>query len=244
MIKILKTTVLALTLLLSTLNATNPISQAKIGSKGNNPVSQKYLNQGSSNNPVSTEEAVTPTPIPVPPVPPVPITYQVGDYAQGGVVCYVDETGQHGLVCSLIYLDANGGEDTGLAGLAWGPGDVATGATSPFGAENMLTILGIDPGLTSYPAFRACQSYRGGAFSDWFLPSQNTAHDGSGYNEINYIYENSGLAGPVSEGISINQALTNLQAQGVTVQLLSSNGSQFANVSGGNTSLVRAVRAF
>jgi hypothetical protein len=174
----------------------------------------------------------------------VPITYQVGDYAQGGVVCYVDETGQHGLVCSLIYLDANGDEDTGLAGLAWGPVDVATDATSFFGAENMLTVLGIDPGLTFYPAFRACQSYRGGAFSDWFLPSQNTAQDGTGYNELNYIYENSGLAGPVSEGISINDALTNLQAQGVTVQLLSSNGSQFTNVSGGNTCLVRAVRAF
>jgi hypothetical protein len=103
MIKILKTTVLTLTLLLSTLNATNPISQAKIGSKGNNPVSQKYLNQGSSNNPVSTDEAVPPSPTPVPPTPPVPITYQVGDYAQGGVVCYVDETGQHGL-CLLAYL--------------------------------------------------------------------------------------------------------------------------------------------
>ena len=128
MIKILKTTVLALTLLLSTLNATNPISQAKIGGKGNNPVSQKYLNQGSSNNPVSTDEAVTPTP-----VPPVPITYQVGDYAQGGVVCYVDETGQHGLVCSLIYLKADGSKDANVDGLTWGPVGVTTNATSTSG---------------------------------------------------------------------------------------------------------------
>ena len=55
--KILNTTILALTLLLSTLQAANPISQAKAGGKGNNPVSQKYLNQGSGNNPVATDQA-------------------------------------------------------------------------------------------------------------------------------------------------------------------------------------------
>jgi hypothetical protein len=257
--KILNTTILTLGLLLSTLQAANPISQAKAGGRGNNPVSQKYLNQGSSNNPVSTDEAV----------PPVPITYQVGDYAQGGVVCYVDETGQHGLVCSLIYLDANGSEDTGLNGVAWGQTGEATNATSPLGDVNMQIIRNL--GIDNYPAFKACQSYRAGAFSDWFLPSQNTAHNGTGYNELNYIYENSGLAGPVSEGISINEALTNLQNQGETVQLLSSSGgpfnngatwssfekdnelawyqnfssgSQNSNVSKGVTLLVRADRAF
>jgi len=34
-------------------------------------------------------------------------TYQVGDFAHGGVVFYVDETGQHGLVCAK--MDQNGG---------------------------------------------------------------------------------------------------------------------------------------
>jgi hypothetical protein len=232
MIKILKTSILAIALLLNTLEAANPISQAKAGGKGNNPVSQQYLYQGSSNNPVST--------------------YQVGDYAQGGVVCYVDDTGQHGLVCSLIYLDANGGEDTGLAGLTWGIMGVDTGATSPLGAENMLTILGKDPSLTFYPAFRACRSYRGGSFSDWFLPSQNTAHDSSGYNELNFIYSNLNIINNTIAIISGAQALDSVGYHWSSFGFFTesaynqnfSNGTQTPPIFKINKFLVRAVRAF
>ena len=97
----------------------------------------------------------------------------------------------------------------------------------------MQTILGIDPTLNSYPAFKACYNYRGGGYDDWFLPSLDNHLNNpysptyNLYNELNYIYKNSGLAGPVSEGISINDALTNLQNQGEAVQLLSSNGEPF-----------------
>lgn len=39
-------------------------------------------------------------------------TYKVGDFAQGGIVFWVDETGQHGLVCAKE--DQDGG-----SGLQW-----------------------------------------------------------------------------------------------------------------------------
>jgi hypothetical protein len=167
-------------------------------------------------------------------------------------VCYVDDTGQHGLVCSLIYLDANGSEDTSLAGLRWGIAGVDTGAISPFGAENMLTILGINPSLTLYPAFRACQSYRGGAFSDWFLPSQNTAHDGSGYNELNFIYSNLNIINNTLAIISGAQALNSVGYHWSSFGLFTdsaynqyfSNGTQTPPSFKFNNFLVRAVRAF
>jgi len=37
------------------------------------------------------------------------IKYSVGDFAQGGIVFWVDETGQHGLVCTLNDLDSGSG---------------------------------------------------------------------------------------------------------------------------------------
>ena len=166
-------------------------------------------------------------------------------------MCYVDETGQHGLVCSLIYLDANGSEDTSLAGLTWGIAGADTGAISPFGAENMLTILGINPSLTLYPAFRACHSYRGGGFSDWFLPSQNTAHDGTGYNELNFIYSNLNIINNTLAIISGAQALNSVGYHWSSFGLFTDsaynqyflNGNQTPFLKGNNF-LVRAVRAF
>ena len=114
-------------------------------------------------------------------------TYSVGDFAQGGIVFWVDETGQHGLVCALE--DQDGG-----SGLTWRAGStdyrtLSVGGNSLIygGATNTSQMLAVsvskgDAGnLPTDCAASACVYYTGGGFGDWYLPN---AH------ELNTIYLN------------------------------------------------------
>ncbi len=103
---------------------------------------------------------------------PTVTTYSVGDFAQGGVVFYVDETGQHGLACAIEDLD-------GGNGLQWYNGSYTT--TSAVGdgiyAGEMNTLLIIanqGATLTNYAA-GLCANYsvtqNGVTYGDWYLPS-------------------------------------------------------------------------
>lgn len=87
----------------------------------------------------------------------------VGDTLTGGVVFYVDCTGQHGLVAALT--------DQGTA-IQWGCQGTVTGATGTAiysGAANTAAILAActTPGI----AAQLCASYNGGGMTDWYLPS-------------------------------------------------------------------------
>lgn len=90
--------------------------------------------------------------------------YEVGGYAHGGIVFYVDETGQHGLVAVLEDLNVSkwgcsGVEINGADGIAIG-----------MGHQNTLDIIA---GCSqTEAAFYAYNSLFGG-FSDWYLPSRD-----------------------------------------------------------------------
>ena len=101
-------------------------------------------------------------------------TYKVGDFAQGGIVFWVDESGQHGLVC---------GKKDHSSGIRWHAG--TNGNTRAYGdgffAGEMNTAIIIaahvaigDDGNT-YAAL-LCNELRitEGAYSyaDWYLPSR------------------------------------------------------------------------
>ncbi len=100
--------------------------------------------------------------------------YKVGDFAQGGVVFWVDETGEHGLVC------AKEDQDTGT-GIRWYAGTytntMARGDGPYAGKLNTAIIIANQgQGNGSMYAARACNELEitegGKTYGDWYLPSK------------------------------------------------------------------------
>ena len=111
--------------------------------------------------------------------PPSP-KYTIGQYAEGGVVFWLDSTGQHGLVCSIEDM-ANGVRlPWGVIALANATSnglvlgcDSAGKITTPGKIDTNLIVAQngpYDSGSNAYAA-GACAVYRGGGYDDWYLPS-------------------------------------------------------------------------
>jgi hypothetical protein len=112
--------------------------------------------------------------------PPAPL-YKIGDFAEGGVVIWLTEDGQHGLVAAIT--DAGGP----LEAYAWGPNQpiglgVQNNQSLPFSTPNIpygqyyggyqnQTNSTITNNLANFPAFQAAENYAGGDYTDWWLPS-------------------------------------------------------------------------
>lgn len=87
--------------------------------------------------------------------------YEIGDFAQGGIVFYVDESGEHGLVCDTVDIST---------GIVWGQLDnFVTGTGEGKFSGEMNTILMLAAGAE--PAARLCSKLVRGDYGDWFLPS-------------------------------------------------------------------------
>jgi len=107
-------------------------------------------------------------------------TYKVGDFAHGGIVFWVDESGQHGLVCSKTDLSAGARWDAGTY--------VKTVSYSSSGKDNTLLIIAIQTPVATVSeqyAARLCNEYEeyneGSIYNGWFLPS---------IEELTWMYKN------------------------------------------------------
>jgi len=107
-------------------------------------------------------------------------TYSVGDFAQGGIVFWVDETGQHGLVCAKL------DQSTGVRWYAGTFGNTQAKGDGPYaGKANTSIIIAaqVDDGITY--AARICNELQitegGKTYGDWYLPSKE---------ELNLMYQN------------------------------------------------------
>lgn len=114
-------------------------------------------------------------------------SYSVGDFAQGGVVFWVDETGQHGLVASI---------ENQSAGVKWRGGAtnytvMARGNGIYAGKINTSIIIGAHAAKDDVDVHAAflCNSYNGNDFGDWYLPS---------IRELELLYENQAIVNSVS----------------------------------------------
>ena len=99
-----------------------------------------------------------------------PHTTNIGDIAYGGIIFYLDTSGKHGMVCAttdqitLAVWDAsinateNNPTPTGATGT-----EIGTGAAN---TTQIIAVLG-----SNAVAASLCRNYRGGGYSDWFLPS-------------------------------------------------------------------------
>jgi len=114
-----------------------------------------------------------------------PTTFSVGDFAQGGIVFYVDETGQHGLVCAKT--DQNGG--SGVRWYAGTYGNTQAKGDGPYAGEANTSIIiaaqvAIGDDGSTYAA-RICNELQiienGKTYGNWYLPSKE---------ELNLMYQN------------------------------------------------------
>jgi len=92
-------------------------------------------------------------------------SHQIGERFGGGVIFYIDSTGQHGLIAAK--------SDQKKA--TWYNGDYlvtnAIGTALGTGKENTATIIAAQ-GIGNYAA-NICDQLELNGFSDWFLPSKD-----------------------------------------------------------------------
>jgi len=154
----------------------------------------------------------------------------IGKPYAGGIIFYIDETGEHGLIAAP--------SDQGTTGIQWYNGsNVETGATGTSigtGQANTSAIVAVQ-GAGSYAA-KVCDDLVLGGYSDWFLPSRD---------ELNLMYTNlevNGLGGFGSfsywSSSEYDSTYAWKQSFGFGYQNCQNYGNKFY------TYYVRAVRAF
>ncbi len=99
--------------------------------------------------------------------------YEIGDTTRGGIVFWVDETGEHGLVCAFADQSDNA---------AWGTLGNATGAIrdNTYGGMTNTERIIINQGTNVFAA-DLCAQYDGAGYGDWYLPSKE---------ELNLMWKN------------------------------------------------------
>jgi hypothetical protein len=163
-------------------------------------------------------------------------TYSIGDVVNGGVVFWLDSTGQHGLVCSFsdvatsVEWGCYGTDLPNVPNVSYNGGNPSgLGAEIGDGFNNTNNII---KDCSTAPAALAARSYG----PDWFLPSAK---------ELNQMYINK----TTLEGVSGFTAFSNFYWSSTEYDGYAAWGQFFY---GGNqdflskyvTTSVRAVRAF
>ncbi len=96
-------------------------------------------------------------------------TLEIGDFHEGGVIFYLDSTGEHGLICSITdqgnetYWSGNAEDIPGADGII-----IGTGMQNTIDIEN-----GNNTGVASEIAVYLCTQYSINDYDNWFLPSKD-----------------------------------------------------------------------
>ena len=162
--------------------------------------------------------------------------YQLGDMVEGGIVFYVDATGEHGLVAAQEDLEGT---------YEWGCyGEFVDGADSKWigsGLQNTMdiTIQGCTTQNGSITAAQAALDAELNGYSDWYLPSRD---------ELYQMYLNIGQG-----GLNANNNIGDFQnswywssseSNNVYAWVVNFNNGVTNNLGKGTTYRVRVIRAF
>ena len=159
--------------------------------------------------------------------------YKIGDMAQGGIVFYVDESGEHGLAADTV------DPSTGIRWYAGTLGNTQAKGDGPFSGEMNTAIIicsqvAIGDDGTTYAA-RLCAELQKGGYGDWYLPSKE---------ELNLMYTNLHLAGLGGFASAFYWSSTENSSVYAWIQSFNDGGQFTGNKAGLFLGRVRAVRAF
>jgi hypothetical protein len=150
--------------------------------------------------------------------------HKIGDSYGGGIVFYVDATGQHGLVAATADLST---------GIQWNNGtNTTTNAMRDGIGAGMYNTEGIIVNQgAGYYAATICASYQGGGYGDWYLPSKY---------ELNLLYLQKDVVGGFT--FAYYWSSTEYNNNGAWIQYFN-NGAQ-GLFDKGYGEYMRAIRAF
>jgi len=156
---------------------------------------------------------------------PDPVELEIGLSYQGGIIFYIDDSGQHGLIAATT--------DQSSTDPWWNGSFIATGAISPTdGSANTTSIITAQGNSGTYAA-RQCRNFTGGAFSDWFLPSKD---------QLNILYTEKTVVGGFTT--SIYWSSTEYDTGSAWVQDFETGEQHLDNTSDVANVHTRAIRAF
>ena len=155
---------------------------------------------------------------------------QIGDRAFGGVVFYIDSTGQHGLIASEF--DAN------LNAMQWGCEWSEIGVFSKEILTGMQNSIDIDEGCADEDiAAKECLSYSYSNYSDWYLPS---------IDELILMRNTVGQGSDLGNLIQLNNSFywsSNEYDNQKAIRLNATTGYSLQDAKG-NSNRVRPIRSF
>jgi len=180
--------------------------------------------------------------------PPVCQTYQVGDLAEGGIIFYVDSTGQHGLVAAMEDLTEGATDPYGYGFNGYECGcffenvSGADGQAIGIGYQNTMDIVSQgcvteNGGIT---AAQVALDAEVNGYSDWYLPS---------IDELNEMYNTIGPGGLESNIGGFEISVNSYYWSSSEINYMTAWGVYFDNgdvelSSKNNTRSVRVIRAF
>jgi Protein of unknown function (DUF1566) len=153
--------------------------------------------------------------------------HYIGESYGGGIVFYIDTTGQHGLI------KATTDQSTGIRWFA-GSNKNTMAFANGVGAGRANTVMIIDNqnlGDGATYAARICNEYTGGNFGDWYLPS---------IYELNLMYQNITTAG----GFTSTYYWSSSESGSSSAYVLNFGGGSQLTFGKDGVDYVRAIRQF
>ena len=161
---------------------------------------------------------------------------QIGDYHEGGIVFYVDESGQHGLVASVSNIGSFDWEPTSWGASSWNNYTNIIGTTTlfGFGESNTNSIISQLPiSYVQQSASAKANQHQFNGFNDWYLPSKE---------ELELMYYHLNDENTFSNGEYWTSSQYNINFAWSYFVSLSNNGSFY--IPKGENAIVRPIRSF
>jgi hypothetical protein len=150
---------------------------------------------------------------------------KVGQAYQGGIIFSLDPGGAHGLIAAS--------EDQSITAPWWNGSFINIGANSTTnGATNTTLIINAQGASGTYAA-KICRDYRGGQYTDWFLPSKD---------QLNTLYLQKSVVGHFTDNIYWSS--TEMETGSAWTQYFLDGTQALDNTSDEANVHTRAIRAF
>jgi hypothetical protein len=104
--------------------------------------------------------------------------HEIGEKYGGGIIFYLDNSKEHGLIAAEFDQSTN---------IKWDNGEgFQVGANSETDGRSNTMIIINKLGTRGYYAAKICRDYNGGGFTDWFLPA---------FDQLNLLYLQNDIVG-------------------------------------------------